>query len=145
MPSALVSAEVLVGVLVALVLLTLIGVFVRRRAIAGGKVLALCGHRRRGAGRWRLGLLRLGSTQLEWFPLIGVTLRPAYEWERLDLDLDAPLTLVGADRIDLLPDAVGVHCYYGDHEFDLGLQSPHYTALRSWLEAAPPGSRANVA
>ena len=145
MPSVLVSAEVLVGVLVAFVVIALLVVFVRRRAIAGGTVLTLCGHRRAGSTHWRLGLLRLGTTRLEWFPLLGLTLRPRHEWERHGLDLDAPLMLVGADRIDLLPDAVGVHCYYGDLEFDLGLQTPHYTALRSWLEAAPPGSRANVA
>jgi len=40
---------------------------------------------------------------------------------------------------------VGVRCYYGKVEFDLAVQPPAYTALRSWLEAAPPGSTANVA
>jgi len=122
MPSALVSAEVVVGVLVALAVLALLSVFVRRRVIAGGNDLALCGHRRAGSTHWRLGLLRLGTTRLEWFPLLGLTMRSRHEWQRH-----------------------GVHCYYGDLEFDLGLQTPHYTALRSWLEAAPPGSHANVA
>lgn len=145
MLSALVPAEVLVAVLVVVVCVALLTVFVRRRAIARSRVLALCGHRPQGTTRWRLGLLRLGTTELEWFPLIGVTVRPRFAWERLDLDLDSPTTLLGADRIELLPDAVGVRCYQGDHQFDLGLQRPHYTALRSWLEAAPPGARANVA
>lgn len=145
MPTALVSVEVLVGVLVLLVAVALTVVFVRRRSIARGQVLTLCGLRRPGATRWRLGLLRLGTTRLEWFPLIGITLRSAHDWERLALDVDAPTELEGADRLDLLPDAVGVRCYYGAVEFDLALQPPHYTALRSWLEAAPPGSRANVA
>ncbi|MEO7060457.1 MAG: DUF2550 domain-containing protein [Lapillicoccus sp.] len=145
MPSVLVSAEVLVGVLAALVGIALLVVFVRRRAIARDNPLTLCGVRRLGGTRWRLGLLRLGPTRLEWFPLLGVTLRPSHGWERLGLDVDAPVRLEGVDRIDLLPDAVGIRCYYDDRQFDLALQPPHYTALRSWLEAAPPGSRANVA
>ncbi len=145
MPGALLSAEVLFGVLAALAIIALLVVFIRRRVIAGGTALTLCGLRSSESTRWRLGLLRLGTTRLEWFPLLGVTFRARHEWERHSLDLDAPIMLVGGDRIDLLPDAVGVHCYYGGREFDLGLQTPHYTALRSWLEAAPPGSHADVA
>ncbi len=145
MPTALISVEIVVGVLVGVVCVALAGVFIRRRIIAGGKLLTLCGLRRAEGGRWRLGLARFGSTQLEWFTLMGLTLRPRHTWDRVGLDLDAPATLDGPDRIDLLPEAVGVRCYYGKVEFDLAVQPPAYTALRSWLEAAPPGSTANVA
>jgi hypothetical protein len=145
MPTVLVSAEILVGVLVGVVCVALASVFIRRRAIAGGKLLTLCGYRRPAGGRWRLGLARFGSNRLEWFSIVGLTLRPRHSWDRMGLDLDAPLTLQGLDRIDLLPDAVGVRCSYGDVEFDLAVQPPAYTALRSWLEAAPPGSGADVA
>ncbi len=145
MPSALTSVELVVGVLVVLLCLAGAGVFVRRRAIAGGTLLMLCGRRSLGDSHWRLGLVRFGSTQLEWFPLMGLTLRPRHTWDRLDLDLDAPASLEGLDRIDLLPDAFGVRCFYRAEEFELAVQLPAYTALRSWVEAAPPGSQANVA
>jgi hypothetical protein len=145
MATALLSIEVLVGVLVVLVCLALAGVFVRRRVLARDSILTLCGMRRRSGMRWRLGLLRLGSDQLEWFPLLGVTTRPVDGWERNGVDLDAPTVLEGHERLDLLPDAVGVECHIGTSTFELALLPEHYTALRSWLEAAPPGSRANVA
>jgi len=144
MPTALISVEIVVGVLVGVVCVALAGVFIRRRVIAGGKLLTLCGFRRPGGGRWRLGLARFGSTRLEWFALVGLTLRPRHSWDRVGLDLDAPLTLEGLDRIDLLPEAVGVRCSYGEAQFDLAVQPPAYTALRSWLEAAPPGSTSDV-
>ncbi|MDQ2755986.1 MAG: DUF2550 domain-containing protein [Actinomycetota bacterium] len=145
MATALLSIEVLVGALVVLVCVALAGVFVRRRVLAKDSILTLCGMRRRSSSRWRLGLLRLGSTQLEWFPLLGVTTRPVDGWERNRVDLDAPVLLEGHDRLDLLPDAVGVQSHVGEVTFELALLPEHYTALRSWLEAAPPGSRANVA
>jgi len=145
MATALLSLEVLVGVLVVLVCVALSGVFVRRRVLARDSILTLCGVRRRSASRWRLGLLRLGTTQLEWFPLLGVTTRPVYCWERNGVDLDAPAVLEGTERLDLLPDAVGVQGHDGVKTFELALLPEHHTALRSWLEAAPPGSRANVA
>ncbi len=145
MPIALVSVEIVVGVLVGVVCVALAGVFIRRRVIAGGTLLTLCGLRPAEGGRWRLGLARFGSSRLEWFTLVGLTLRPRHSWDRGGLDLDAPLTLEGLDRIDLLPEAVGVRCSYGDARFDLAVQPPAYTALRSWLEAAPPGSGADLA
>ncbi|NUR82003.1 MAG: DUF2550 family protein, partial [Dermatophilaceae bacterium] len=61
------------------------------------------------------------------------------------LVLDAPELLVGRDSIPLLPDASRVPCADGDGTFELALQGPAYTALRSWQEAAPPGYNVNVA
>lgn len=145
MPAPLASVEIVVGVLVAVAVLLLAGVFVRRRVLARGRLLTLCGLRPLGGDRWRLGLARLGSSQLEWFPLVGVSFRPHRSWERVGLDLEAPVTMEGTERIDLLVDAVSVRCYHGDEGFDLAVQPAAYTALRSWWEAAPPGSRANVA
>ena len=145
MPSAVASLEILVGVVLGVAGTLLAGVFLRRRAIARGRLLTLCGLRAPEGGRWRLGLARFGSAHLEWFSLGGLSLRPRHRWDRAGLDLDAPLTLVGSDRIDLLPEAYGVRCSHGDLEFDLALQPPAYTALRSWIEAAPPGSTKYVA
>jgi hypothetical protein len=38
-----------------------------------------------------------------------------------------------------------VPCADGDKRFELALQGPAYTALRSWQEASPPGYNVNVA
>ncbi|MEP6629426.1 MAG: DUF2550 family protein [Lapillicoccus sp.] len=145
MPSALGVLEVVVGVLLVAGLGFLGATYARRRTISGGRLLTLCGWRQRPGDSWRLGHLRLSDSQLEWFSLIGVSTRPRYAWDRALLDLDPPQDLHSADVVDLLPDAAPVRCTYGSLTFELGLTPNAYTALRSWAEASPPGSTANVA
>ncbi len=145
MPSVLAYVEFAVGTLVGLVIALLAVVFVRRRTIARGKILTVCGVRRSGAARWRLGLVRFGTERLEWYSLGGLSLRPKFHWERTGLDLEAPSPLVGEQRIDELPEGMRVPCRYAGESFELALQMPAYMALRSWLEAAPPGYNVHVA
>ncbi len=139
MPPALVSVEVVVGILLILVLLLIAGTYLRRRVIARGLPLTLCGLRQPGTGQWRMGLLRLGDGALEWYPLGGFSLRPRQRWPRQVLLLDAPVPLPAADTPPLLPDASRVSAAAHASSFELALQTPAYTALRSWQEAAPPG------
>ena len=145
MPTALISAEIAVGALVVLVVVLLAATYTRRRAISRGRSLILCGWRQRPADSWRLGHLRLGSGELEWFSLVGVSARPRYTWERAVLDLEPPQVMQPSDVIDMLPEAAPVRATYGTRTFELALTSQAYTALRSWAEASPPGSTANVA
>ena len=100
---------------------------------------------RPASDRWRLGLIRFGDNALEWFTLGGVSVRPRHRWLRQRLLLEAPVHLAGSDAIPVLPDAYRVPCTDGDDDFELALQGPDYTALRSWQEAAPPGYNVNVA
>jgi len=144
-PSALISTEVVVGTLLVAAVVVLATTYLRRRYIAKGLPLTLCGLRRPGTDRWRLGLIRFGDNALEWYTLGGVSLRPKRRWLRQRLLLEAPVLLQGADSIPLLPGASRVPCSDGDHRFDLALQGPAYTALRSWQEASPPGYNVNVA
>ena len=72
-------------------------------------------------------------------------MRPRHRWLRQRLLLEAPEPLGANESIPLLPDASRVPCSDGDTRFDLALQGPAYTALRSWQEAAPPGYNVNVA
>ncbi|WP_374970073.1 DUF2550 family protein [Terrabacter sp. BE26] len=145
MPSALISTEVLIGTLLMAAVVVLATTYLRRRYIAKGLPLTLCGLRRPGTDRWRLGLIRFGDNALEWYTLGGVSLRPKRRWLRQRLLLDAPVPLQGAESIPLLPGASRVPCSDGDDRFDLALQAPAYTALRSWQEASPPGYNVNVA
>ena len=145
MPSALVSTEIVIGALILIAAVVLATTYARRRYIASGLPLTLCAMRPAGTDRWRLGLIRFGDNALEWFTLGGVSLRPRHRWLRQRLLLDAPVHLSGGDVIPVLPDAYRVPCTDGDDDFELALQGPDYTALRSWQEAAPPGYNVNVA
>ena len=49
------------------------------------------------------------------------------------------------ESLALLPDAYAVVCTDRLETFELALQGPDYTAVRSWQEAAPPGYNVNVA
>lgn len=137
------TAEVVAGVLVLLALSALAFIFVRRRVLSSGRPLLLAGVRRTGGSGYRLGLLRFCGPNLQWFTLIGPSMRPRREWSRVRLDLEAP----GAahEVISGMPDAVEVTCHYGSETFQLALAPTAYTAIRSWLESAPPGFNVNVA
>ncbi|HEU5144845.1 MAG TPA: DUF2550 family protein [Dermatophilaceae bacterium] len=145
MPSALVNTEIVIGTLLVLVLGFLGATWFRRRYIARGLQLTICGTRPTGAVRWRMGLIRFGDNALEWYSLGGVSLRPRHLWPRQALHLEAPVLLVGRDAIPVLPDAYRVHASVRGETFELALQASAYTALRSWQEAAPPGYNVNVA
>lgn len=141
--SPIVSAEIVAGTLVLLALLVLAFVFTRRRRLASGGPLLLCAHRPAGRPQFRLGLLRLSGSTLEWFTLVGPSLRPACTWERPRLQLEAPRT--PAQPVSGLPEAVEVKCHDDGDTFTLALAPAAYTAVRSWLESAPPGFNVNVA
>ena len=145
MPSVLVSTEIVIGTLLVIAVVVLATTFLRRRYIAKGLPLTLCGLRQSDGDRWRLGLIRFGDNALEWYSLGGVSVRPKHRWLRQRMLLQAPDRLRGHESIPLLPDASRVPCTDGDSDFELALQGPAYTALRSWQEAAPPGYNVNVA
>lgn len=138
MPSSvLIPVEVLAGVL-ALLVAVVVAVFLRRRQIARGKVLTLCGIRDSARPRWRLGLVRMGSARLEWFSLNGFSRRPHHIWTRGGLELSAPVPLGDGEAIALLPEAVLVVGTYLEVPFELAMRPEDYRALRIWLESAPP-------
>jgi len=140
------TSELLVGGCLLLVVIVLGSVFVRRRLIARGKPLTVCALREPDDGRWRFGLVRYGATGLEWFKLAGISLRPARRWERSLLEFGAGQPLEAGERPEILsPGALRVDCRYRGARFEIALAQAPYTALRSWLEASPPGRNVNVA
>lgn len=141
--SPLVTAEIVAGTLVLLAVMGLAFIFVRRRLLAAGSPLMLCALRERGSTGFRLGLARFAGQRLEWFTLIGPSLRPRRAWERCRLELEAPSA--PHEVLAGLPDGVTVTCHHGTDSFVLGLAPGSYTAVRSWLESAPPGFNVNVA
>ena len=146
MPTALLSLEIAVGVLLVLFVAFLAGTYARRRVISRGAILFIaCGWRANRRNRWRLGHLKLGNTRLEWYSLLGFSTRPQRGWDRVGVDLEAPRPRGRSDLIDFMPDAVPVPCSDNGQRFELGLTPGAYTALRSWAEAAPPGPTSYVA
>lgn len=145
MPTALFSIEIVVGVLVALVVLALAATFLRRRFIAHGLPLTVCGLRSSTGGQWRVGHLRFADQVLEFYPIGALSVRPRHRWCRHSLMLEVPKRLAASDAIGALPDAWRVPASQDGVSFELGLQGPAYTALRSWQEASPPGYNVNVA
>jgi hypothetical protein len=140
------TSELLVGGCLFLALFVLGAVFARRRLIARGKPLTVSALREADGGRWRFGLLRYGTNHLEWFSLTGVSLRPARRWERTLLEFGAGRPLETGERPEvLISGAITVECSYRDARFEIALAQASYTALRSWLEASPPGRNVNVA
>src|SRR5450756_704935 len=96
------TSEFLVGGCLFIVVLVLGAVFTRRRLIARGKPLTVCALREPGDRRWRFGLARYGSTGLEWFTLLGFSLRPARRWDRGLLNIGASLPLEPGERPEVL-------------------------------------------
>lgn len=142
--STLLVAELVLACVLLAILLLVVGMIWRRRAIASGYPMALAAVSRDGR-RWRLGLLRLGPQTLSWYPVVSTRRRPGLEWDRAHLELSAPAEeritipgLVGALRVDV-----------GDHTTSeptpLAVERGIYMAMRSWLESSPPGRDVNVA
>jgi hypothetical protein len=141
----LLTSEVLLGGCLLIVAAVLGAVFARRRLIARGIPLTVCALREPGE-RWRFGLARYGASGLQWFTLAGWSLRPAREWQRELLDIGICQELEPGEQPEILiGSATKVDCRYRQETFELALAKASCTALRSWLEAAPPGHSVNVA
>jgi len=142
----LLTSEMLVSGALLLVAAMLGSIFTRRRLIARGKPLTVCALREPDDKRWRFGLARYGTTGLEWFTLLGLSLRPARHWDRGLLNIGAGQPLEPGERPEILiPEAIRVDCRYREDRFEIALALAPYTALRSWLEASPPGRSVYVA
>ncbi|MBB2890276.1 DUF2550 family protein [Flexivirga oryzae] len=131
-----------VACVVLVIVLGLVALVVRRRVIARGEPLAMVALRR-GDG-WKLGMTRLTTDSVQWFPVIGMRVRPILVWRRGELDLGAPRPVAHTKPIAMV-DPVQVECTIGEERFLIAIAPGDYTALRSWSESAPPGLNANVA
>ena len=89
-----VAAELVLALVVLLVVGALTFVWARRASspATGARSCSARGGRA-PAGRWRLGLARLGSDRFEWFSIVGPSLRPEVSWLRGELDFGAAVPL----------------------------------------------------
>lgn len=141
--SALEIGEILIAASLLIAVTALAVLVLRRRRVAAGCPLSLAAVRP-SSGRWRLGLLRLGPDSLQWFPVVALTTRPSYEWDRARLEVSTPT----GEPVDLpgLSGAVEISLSVDDGaNAPLAVERGVYMAIRSWLESAPPGRDVNVA
>ena len=94
-------------------------------------------------GGWRRGTLRFTDDRLAIKGPGGLAAGP---WLRGNLDLGVA-SVLEQDQAEALgrTGLIRVPVSYGTARFELALGEQHYTALRSWVEAVPPGWNSQVA
>lgn len=92
---------------------------------------------RGGDGSWRRGRLHFRDDRLALRGPGGLAAGP---WLRGNMDLGIASS-AGEDESRLIGRGglITVPVTYGTSSFELALDEQHYTALRAWIEAVPPG------
>lgn len=106
-----------------------------------------CGFRRGDDESWSVGTLSYEEDRLIYSRPGGLFTSTDHHWDRFELDVHIGSPIEGSDVAASLRgiDMVSVPCRYGHETFELAVTWGRYTALRSWVEAVPPGSHSNVA
>ena len=127
-----VAAELVLAIVVLLVVGALTFVWARRRYISGdGRPVMLCA-RREGVRPAAGGSVWPGSAgPLEWFSIVGPSLRAEVSWLRGELDFGSAVPL--SDPIPGLADPVAVQGRAGTQSCEFALVPAAYTAVRAWL------------
>ncbi|MGB3828188.1 MAG: DUF2550 family protein [Ornithinimicrobium sp.] len=117
------------------------------RGSAGSTSRSQCGYRPSSSDSWSIGTLTYEENRLIYSRSGGSFASKVRHWDRDVLDVNIGLPVDGAEVASALRgvDMISVPCRYGEETFELAVTLGRYTALRSWVEAIPPGSHANVA
>lgn len=142
----LVGIEVLFAVLIALLVIPLVGLYVRRRWLSTKGGVFDCAlrlhHTGPGTG-WATGVARYDGEKLEWYRTFSFSVRPRLVLQRDTTsavglrgpDAAEAVVLFGDDQVIRLTSSVPRHT----REWELAMSPASVTGLQSWLEAAPPG------
>ncbi len=131
---------VVVAVLV--ILLSLLGIVIRRRVLQrrGGTFDCSLRECRRPVGKgWMLGVARYERDTLEWHRVFSWSPRPRLIVGRRELEVLDRREPVGTEAHVLLAGAVIVLCRSAGNELEFAMNSGSLTGFLSWLESAPPG------
>jgi hypothetical protein len=138
----------ILGVLAALVAISLLMLTVRRRWLDRPGGTFDCSVRLRirtpGAG-WVLGVGRYSEGILEWFRFFSYSLRPRMVFPRrnvrvLETRMPDPVEAVALNTDEKVL-RLEMHNSGAESEWELAMSEDSLTGLLSWLEAAPPGVR----
>jgi hypothetical protein len=138
----------ILGVLIALVLISLLMLGVRRRWLNRVGGTFDCSLRLRmttpGAG-WVLGVGRYSEGILEWFRFFSYSLRPRMVFPRRNVRVLETRMPDPVEAVALKPNEkvlrLEMHDGHAEAEWELAMSQESLTGLLSWLEAAPPGVR----
>ena len=145
MPPALTFAEAALVCALALVVLAVLLVYLRRQVIARGRAPFMCGLKLQGQDRFAPGMASLDGTSLEWFRLNGLWVAPTRSWRRNALEVSPAEPVDAPELSSIMVRPLVVRCRFGEQRFELAVPDACYMALRSWVESMPPGHNVNVA
>ncbi|WP_285761935.1 DUF2550 domain-containing protein [Nocardiopsis ansamitocini] len=143
-------AEWLFFTLLALALVALLGVTVRRFALERGGGAVECYLRPATGGRhpWRMGCARYGSEELRWYRIFSLWPRPTAELSRRGLVVVGRRAPAGEDLRELTDDLVVIEVAWSAADgsdpteavHELAMSEGALTGFLSWLESMPPGT-----
>ncbi len=101
---------------------------------------------RAGERGWSVGTVSYEADRLVYRTRTSRLRHRERHWQRAGLEVGMAKALDGAEFGATWRDreVVVVACAYGAESFELAISAGRYTALRSWVEAVPPGWNANV-
>jgi hypothetical protein len=132
-----------IGACLALGIMFLMALFVRRMLIArgGGTIEVSVRLYRRQHGRgWALGLARFTGDQLLWYRMFSLAFRPREIISRKDLHVVDRREPIGSERVALMSGSVVLECQTRGGPIEVAMDSAALTGFLSWLEAAAPGA-----
>lgn len=141
----LLDAVVLV---VALALLSFVGLAVRGRALTRGGGTFECALRMRPRGvptGWVPGVARYAGDRIEWFPMFSLSFRPRRVLRRRELRPGRRRRPGRAEAVAVAPGAVVLEILDSTRAMELAMSENALTGFLAWLEAAPPGQHLDVA
>jgi hypothetical protein len=105
------------------------------------------GFRPAGRERWSVGSLVYYTDRLVYRTPGPLGRSRDLHWDRFDLEVGIGSVVDGQEVSARLRgvEMVSVPCRHADQTFELAVSPARYTALRSWVEAGPPGWNAGVA
>ena len=122
-----------------------IALVVRRLLLRrGGAVLDLCVRPRGADSHWVLGLARYSGDTLEWFRILGLSVRPSRSFRRDQIAVVDRRTPGRGEAANFVHGAVVLECVNNGARLDLALPTTAMNGFQAWLEALPPGSAAAV-
>ncbi|WP_179646880.1 DUF2550 domain-containing protein [Spinactinospora alkalitolerans] len=136
--------------LLALILLALIAVTVRRFVLERGGGAVECYLRPGAGGRrpWRIGCGRYGTEELRWYRIFSLWPRPTAELSRRGLVVMGRRAPAGDDLRELTGDLIVVEVGWlaadgsdpKEPVYELAMSEGALTGFLSWLESMPPGT-----
>jgi len=132
-----------IGIGVLVLLLILVGLFVRRAAFAraGGTIRLTVRLSTIVAGRgWSPGFARFVGDELRWYRMFSFAMRPRRTLTRRGLVVESRREPAGPERLALRGDWVILRCISYQAPMEIAMARSTVTGFLSWLEAAPPGA-----